>query len=232
MLSPKKRSGILSLNQLKMDQVVVSLFGIAQKQFLYSILWITAVVIFSYRYIDLPIARYFYTLKGSWIEHLFHAITMAGNSLPYIFISLFGYCFFRYFRSNEKKANGFMLVFLAVALSGIITDIMKWIMGRYRPQKYFDDSLYGFDFFHFKAAYTSFPSGHTTTAFALAMMLSFLFPRFQWVWWFFAIVIGVSRIILSQHYVSDVIFGAYIGVLSVMFILEKRKNLGILFVNT
>lgn len=231
MLNPKKSSENVYEPPLKTEQLFVSSFTKTQKLLLYSIIWIVAVIILSYRYVDLPIANYCYQLKNSSVAHIFHYITMAGNSLPYILLSLIGYLVCRYLRYDETKANGFMFIFLTVTLSGIVTDILKWIMGRYRPQQFFDGNLYGFDFFHIKAAYNSFPSGHTTTAFALAMALSFLFPRLQWLWWICAISIGLSRIVLNQHYVSDVFFGAYIGVLSVMFILEKQKKLGISFHN-
>lgn len=216
----------LYCKQLKQGRTFVSLLVEKQRQFIYSFLTAT-VVILSYMYLDLPIATYCYELKDTLVDHFFRYITLMGNSLPYILISIMGYLFFRYYQYNKRKANGFVFIFLAVIISGVVTDIIKWIMGRYRPHEYFNDNLYGFDFFHTKGPYTSFPSGHTTTAFAMAMILSFLFPRLKWIWLFFAILIGLSRIVLAQHYVSDVVFGAYVGIVTVMLIISNQKSLEI-----
>ena len=92
--------------------------------------------------------------------------------------------------------------------------MVSWIkraIGRGRPYVFDEAGLFGLKPNWLDAAYQSFPSGHATTAFALATVLGFLAPR-----WFkpalgLAAVIAVSRIALGLHYLSDVIFGAAIG---------------------
>ena len=63
--------------------------------------------------------------------------------------------------------------------------------------------------------YDSFPSGHTTQAFALCCSIAFLIPkRLNWlkaVLFGMAFLIGYSRMYLSQHFFRDVYFGALIG---------------------
>ncbi len=63
--------------------------------------------------------------------------------------------------------------------------------------------------------YNSFPSGHTATAFALFFGLSLLIESKSAKWLFFvvAILIGYSRIYLSQHFLSDVLGGSITGTL-------------------
>jgi len=57
----------------------------------------------------------------------------------------------------------------------------------------------------------SFPSGHTITAFAIALPVGICYPELQ-VWLFVAaLLIASSRIILGMHFLSDVIAGALIG---------------------
>jgi len=60
----------------------------------------------------------------------------------------------------------------------------------------------------------SFPSGHTLHAFAYAVILSSYYPALNYVLWPFAVVVGVSRIVLGLHYPSDVIVGAAVGALT------------------
>ena len=57
----------------------------------------------------------------------------------------------------------------------------------------------------------SFPSGHTITAFAVAISLAHFYPALLAVLLFCALSIATSRILLGMHYLSDVIVGALIG---------------------
>ena len=57
----------------------------------------------------------------------------------------------------------------------------------------------------------SFPSGHSITAFACAVPLSFFYPVFA-AWFFFcALSIAASRVILGLHFLSDVLAGCLLG---------------------
>jgi undecaprenyl-diphosphatase len=57
----------------------------------------------------------------------------------------------------------------------------------------------------------SFPSGHTITAFAVAVPLSMAYPQMTAGLFFCAVSIAVSRILLGMHFLSDVIAGAAMG---------------------
>jgi len=57
----------------------------------------------------------------------------------------------------------------------------------------------------------SFPSGHTTTAFAAAFVLSAFDKKRRWFYYFVAILISYSRIYLGCHYFFDVVFGGLLG---------------------
>jgi undecaprenyl-diphosphatase len=57
----------------------------------------------------------------------------------------------------------------------------------------------------------SFPSGHTITAFAVAVSLSAFYPGLAAGLLFCGASIAVSRILLGMHFLSDVIAGALIG---------------------
>jgi len=57
----------------------------------------------------------------------------------------------------------------------------------------------------------SFPSGHTMTAFAVAIPLALFYPNLTIGLAFCAVSIAISRILLGMHFLSDVIAGAVVG---------------------
>jgi undecaprenyl-diphosphatase len=59
----------------------------------------------------------------------------------------------------------------------------------------------------------SFPSGHTITAFSVAVSLSAFYPSLTAPLLFCAVSIAVSRILLGMHFLSDVVVGAILGTL-------------------
>jgi undecaprenyl-diphosphatase len=58
----------------------------------------------------------------------------------------------------------------------------------------------------------SFPSGHTMTAFSIALVVSYFYPGLEAPLFFLALSIGVSRVVLGMHFLSDVLAGAVLGV--------------------
>jgi undecaprenyl-diphosphatase len=57
----------------------------------------------------------------------------------------------------------------------------------------------------------SFPSGHSITAFALALSIGLFYPDLQGCLLAVAFLIATSRIILGMHFLSDVLAGSAIG---------------------
>lgn len=58
----------------------------------------------------------------------------------------------------------------------------------------------------------SFPSGHTTSSFACATTICFLFPKVGLLFIIFAFLMAFSRLYLFVHYLSDVVFGMILGI--------------------
>jgi membrane-associated phospholipid phosphatase len=83
----------------------------------------------------------------------------------------------------------------------------------------------------------SFPSGHTATAFAIALVLSYFFkkPIYTVVFFMLAMIAGFSRVYLMQHFFEDVLAGAAVGTFSALLVIwlvrkflpewETRKSL-------
>lgn len=60
--------------------------------------------------------------------------------------------------------------------------------------------------------FNSFPSGHTTTAFAVAYVFAKRYPRFGIAFYLIAALVAASRVYLGSHYPTDVLAGAFLGV--------------------
>jgi undecaprenyl-diphosphatase len=58
----------------------------------------------------------------------------------------------------------------------------------------------------------SFPSGHTMTAFSIALVVSYFYPSLEGMLFFMALSIAVSRIVLGMHFLSDVLAGVILGI--------------------
>jgi membrane-associated phospholipid phosphatase len=109
-------------------------------------------------------------------------------------------------------------LFTAIALPSLFDTVIKRLIGRARP---FVDSQS--DPFHYmlgawRPDYASFPSGHATTAFAAATAIGLVCPRLRALMWVYALVIGVSRIVVVAHFPSDVVAGALLGVLGALLV--------------
>jgi undecaprenyl-diphosphatase len=104
------------------------------------------------------------------------------------------------------------LLFWAVAVPGLISALAKGLIGRTRPRLLHPESTLDFDPLAWRAAHESFPSGHATVAFAAAVVLGAIMPRFRLPFFALAVLAGLSRIILRVHYPSDAIAGGLVGV--------------------
>ncbi len=113
-----------------------------------------------------------------------------------------------------------VFVFAAVALTGLFTMIAKGIVGRARPYLFDTEGPFGFDPFVFQSSYASWPSGHTTTAFAFAVAVVLLVPRLKYILIPLAIVAGYSRMAVNAHYLADVIMGTTIGIIGAILVYQ------------
>lgn len=121
----------------------------------------------------------------------------------------------RYARLNlrEQRLTYFCLTIL---LALLVVSIGKFLLGRERPALLFDASSYGFDFLTSRWERNSMPSGHATLIFAAATCLSSFFRRYLVLFFVLASGIAICRVLATQHYPTDILFGAYLGVMSAL----------------
>jgi membrane-associated phospholipid phosphatase len=109
-------------------------------------------------------------------------------------------------------------IFCAVAVSSLVTEVLKYSVGRGRPFVGGEANAFHFSHFAGNPAYYSFPSGHATTAFALAFAVSVVWPKARVAMAVYAIVIAATRLVVVAHHPSDVVAGALVGIVGAMFV--------------
>lgn len=116
-----------------------------------------------------------------------------------------------YFTENSESNLNAEIMFKATFYSSLVTNILKYSIREPRPNG---------------SARNSFPSGHTTSAFAFASAVGAIHG---WKWgmpaYMIAGFVGFSRINDNAHYLHDVLSGASIGLgygLSITYLLKKQ----------
>ncbi len=84
--------------------------------------------------------------------------------------------------------------------ANLVVEAIKRSVGRPRPDG------------ERKRSNSSFPSGHAATSVAVAMIFARAWPRLAAVFWALAVWVGLSRMYLNRHFLSDVLVAAAIGV--------------------
>ena len=104
-------------------------------------------------------------------------------------------------------------VFLGVGVPGLVSAVLKRLIGRARPVEFETSGAFSFQSFVNDWQFQSFPSGHTTTAIALAFVIGFLWPRLFPLFFVIGAVVGISRVPVGMHYPTDVFGGLIVGML-------------------
>lgn len=104
-------------------------------------------------------------------------------------------------------------LFAAVAVSGVLVQVLKAVFGRARPPLLHGEGVYGFHpFSYYSVEFASFPSGHTATLVAVAMAVGYLAPRWRVALLVAALLLASFRIWVNMHFASDVVAGAMLAI--------------------
>ncbi|WP_343329379.1 phosphatase PAP2 family protein [Polaribacter staleyi] len=221
----KKRSKKALRNFLKVkDNLSIILLDIKQEiviiYSLFFLLLLTFVLLFNKFTLHLKINQF----HSSFFDLLFKYSTFLGDG---VLFAILGVVFF----FIKRKMTYVFLV--SGVLTLLITHLFKKILfkGILRPVGALgEESLHLIEGVKM-AMMNSFPSGHTTTAFAIFTILCLYFSKCksQYIWISLAIIAGLSRVYLSQHFLIDIFVGSFIGILIgivSMAIFKEHKNIG------
>jgi membrane-associated phospholipid phosphatase len=102
-------------------------------------------------------------------------------------------------------------LFTAIAVPSLFVTIIKRLIGRARPLVGGSLDPFLYSPFVWRVEYAGMPSGHATTAFAALVAFGTLWPRSRTLWLIYALLIAISRVVVTAHYPSDVLAGALVG---------------------
>lgn len=146
------------------------------------------------------------------INHLPHTAILDMIALTLSGIGKVGLVWFviavlLFYREEKKHPLFFAPILMAGGVSYVLVEfILKPLFHRIRPSAELGAILVGSP----KVDY-SFPSGHATIAFAMAIVLSRYEPRWRGLFYTLATLISLSRIYLGVHYPLDVLGGVLLG---------------------
>jgi membrane-associated phospholipid phosphatase len=169
----------------------------------------------------------------AWVRHAGPAVTVMGSYGAWGTAGLF--LGVGLLAKDGKSVETAVLAANAMLQSEILLTFIKGLTGRQRPEaaggvdhwsgpvgffKRFEKGQMGY--------YDSFPSGHTATAFSLATVVAMEYERTVWVpivAYTVATGVGLSRVTLDKHWLSDVLVGGVIGhVIGRMVVRNHRRR--------
>lgn len=160
------------------------------------------------------------TIRSDFLTTLFKYITYLGNYYVLLIIDIIVCSILVFKYKNYKLA---FISLLSLCIAGIMTYILKIIIVRPRPE-----------YMLIKESGYSFPSGHTLNSTALYGFISFLIyknikkkkfiPILVGV--FTIVTVGLTRIYLNVHYLTDVLGGLLIGTIHLIILINLFRKVG------
>ena len=183
---------------------------------LISILFTNKIDLWTYNFFT----QFNYVLGSNYLKDFFVGITDLGKSLWY-FLFFFLLFLFSYLMKISHIINKEKYIYLKkfsifgfsyLLLVGLITQIIKHLIGRPRPNHSQLDGSFEFNFFTIESSFHSFPSGHSSTIIAITIIASLAIPNLRYFFYFFGFLIALSRVVVGAHFLTDVVGGLLVAV--------------------
>jgi lipid A 4'-phosphatase len=193
-------------------------------------------IVISVSAIDRPLALFFHA-RDADLRSLFEFTGRFGLTYGYLTLTGLGFVALQWggllprlrpiATRMRTYATALAFLFLSIAASGVIVDILKVVFGRARPKLLFQSDIYGFMWLGWRADHWSFPSGHSATIVALMTALWYLWPQHILFYILAAGIVAGSRVVVGAHYLGDTLAGALIAVLTTRYLARIFRRGGI-----
>jgi membrane-associated phospholipid phosphatase len=181
---------------------------------------VAVVAAFLILYVDLPVAlRLAHNTSGAPVA-LLDAISHLGRGEYYLAAAalLLGLGWWRLRRIEACQRGWAMLhagslILGTLAIGHLLVFVLKQTVARLRPSELLRAGEYGFAAPFSGEPFTSLPSSHSFTAFAMAAVLSRLQPELRAVFFGAAMLVAVQRLLAQQHFLSDVFVSLFLALM-------------------
>jgi membrane-associated phospholipid phosphatase len=220
--SPAPRKGLLAAPRILFDDTIFIITGPARWE---SKDWLHAgggfaAVVGTAVLLDLPVRNEAQRHRGPETDRVALQIQNFGASYAFGVVGGF-WVYGKLAGDSEAVATGLDAAEASLIAGAVIGPLLKTAIGRSRP--YQQEGV-----FHFRpfGGGMSAPSGHTTEAFTVAVVISEHYPQ-AWVrclTYGIATLVGISRIQQNAHFASDVVSGALLGTLVGRTVLLRNQG--------
>lgn len=172
-------------------------------------------------FLDRPMLAWAERIQSDTTEDVIRLLNRLGGGMnPVMLVAFFLIAGVAYL---ERRWVSYAIAMAVAGLgAGVLAQIIKHLVGRARPELWLGPTHYA------PGSSTSFPSGHTVGAFALAGVLIFgsRSPVLRVVAFALAAGVGLSRILAFRHWTSDVTASAVIGLVSAWIVTQAVVRRG------
>ena len=166
-------------------------------------LFLTLALFLSYFYLDKVIASQIpiypsFSFMSALISPCLHLILFSTLALYYLW--------------RRDTSHGWLFeILLSIITMMFLTGVMKIFLGRARPILLLEEGIYGWFPGHFENAYRSFPSSHASLGMIFFYFSKVYLKKYHWIITPTIFVCIISRILLKDHFLTDLIVGSWIG---------------------
>ncbi|MEM7174942.1 MAG: phosphatase PAP2 family protein [Chlamydiota bacterium] len=174
----------------------------------------------SFLFLDRPLATFLHPLFPFYAR----PVRICSHLISPLYPLLFGFVFLILWLARVKsiRMRPFFEVTAVQFIAGGIVRLLKVIVARARPDVLWLPELKKSPLNHH---FHSFPSGHTMAAFALAATLALFYPRCSLLFFGAAFCLSLSRVLLLDHYLSDLLGTAALAIIIARFVHERLQEI-------
>ena len=175
--------------------------------------------------LDLSFYKYFKNFADNnesiYLKEFFVNITELGSSAWYFLICVISIIILYTnkqikivnIKETNKLINFFISAVIYLLVIGLITQVIKHLIGRPRPNHTNFEDGFGFNFLTFDSSFHSFPSGHASTIFMVCFILCAVLPKLKYFFYFLAFIIALSRVVVGAHFFTDILAGGMLALI-------------------
>jgi undecaprenyl-diphosphatase len=185
-------------------------FLLSSFRFLLVLIWLVFLLAISYFYLDIPLLLNSSVLRDHYYIPLriLSILTSPGTQLA---LWSLVFCWVLVIKKNAEASLFVYPIIASMIASNALIRFIKIFVGRSRPDMLLYEGLYELKLFSLERYYTSFPSGHASTFASICGLFAAKYPKYALFWIFFAVTLSLCRVFIGAHYLSDILFGNFLG---------------------